>query len=241
MNCSSQLLPSGMALCHVLCESHRYRDLCSCLVWEVLCLNWYLSQQAARRTTDPHTQLCSVGREACSYTAFPKPLLPLKQLCLCVSVYVCVWGLNGQWSVTDRQALTLWGPLCPAATLSSDRQRGRKTVTDTEKWLFFLNELLLSLGGGFHWEGEKEGGGWMRRWRDQRTKKKKNWKELFNDEGTDVRYLTHLHLLTNYFEKVMYCAKVGWDIFCHEWGCGCICLLICWQRSDGHRTTISSG
>lgn len=101
-------------------------------------------------------------------------------MCVCV----CVWGLNGQWSVTDRQALTLWGPLCPPAMLSSDRQRGRKTVTDTEKWLFFklaacVPRLWIPLR---RWE-RGGGGGWMRRWRDQRTKRKKNWKKLPNIEG----------------------------------------------------------
>lgn len=98
---------------------------------------------------------------------WPIVTLPFPSHCSLWSHAVCVCGLNGQWSVTDRQALTLWGPLCPPATLSSDRQRvserEREAVTDRKKWFFFFFKLAacvprlwIPLG---RWE--RGGGGWI--------------------------------------------------------------------------------
>lgn len=94
------LLPNAEAYCLCLvCMSSPQR--LRLLFALRSCLNCYLSQHAADRTTEPHTQLCSVGRAAYSYTAFPKPLFPLMPLDVCVCMRVCV---RVKWTVErDRQ------------------------------------------------------------------------------------------------------------------------------------------
>lgn len=123
---------------------------------------------------------------------FPSHCSPLKPHYVFVCMRVCAWvhacvcvfapGLNGQWSVTDRQALTLRGPQCPQATLSSDRQKGRDFDWQREVILFFfLNKLAVYVprlwiplwrwewqwGGSVFWGGDGGKG-----WKDEKDLRK---------------------------------------------------------------------